>query len=1026
MTAVPELAAPATAHQGIWFTELAGVAGRVHHLGLAIELRGALDEAALLDACDAVLRRHPALRCAVDDADGVPRLVPAQEPPPVLRAEWSPTLVAGEMARPYDLRRGPLARFVLAGSGQRHLLVFTAHHLVFDGISKEILARELAAAYAGEALPPLPAPPPADDDPAAARDFWRTGWGGPGRAVLPGLVRVPVAAEPGAAVEVRLDPPLRAALSAGADALGGSRFEVLLAAVHAVLHRYGNAELPVAVDLSTRTPDTTGHIGHFVNELPVAVPVAGGETFRSLVGSLRGRLREVYRHRRVPLAHVAGGMRPSPALTEVSVSYRRGGRAPDFPGLVADVDWLVGHGTARNALHLQIVDLPDETVLSLQYSPSAFAAGAAERIAGHLRTMLAGALDAPDTPIDELPLLPPDEYRRVVEEGHGTTVGYPPDATLVSLLAAQVARAPDAVAAVGPDGRALSYGELDGLSAALAARLAAAGVRRGDRVGVCLPRGLPMLVALLGVVRAGAAYVPVDPTHPAARRALILDAAAPAAVVTDSTLADLSTMDGTAPPPPGPDDPAYVMFTSGSTGRPKGVVVPHRALTNLLLAMRDALDAGPGDVWLALTSTAFDISIVELFLPLVVGARTVVAPDGAGRDGAAVLGLVRAHGVTHVQATPSGWRMLLAGGFGADGPEPVVALAGGEALPPPLARDLRARTARLVNVYGPTETTVWSTMDDLPASAGAANLPASAGAANVPAPADAVTIGRPLANTRAYLLDPAGRPVPLGLPGELCLGGAGVADGYLGRPDLTAERFVPDPFAPGRIYRTGDLARVLPDGRLAFLGRLDGQVKIRGHRVEPGEIEARLLEYPGVSAAAVVARAADGEAELVGYVVPGADPPEPAALRAHLAATLPAAMVPGAWVLLDALPLTPNGKLDRAALPPSAPAAPPVAAPAAAREGAPAGGDPVAAAIRDIWADVLQVPDIGPEDDLFDLGGHSLTITRIMARMNQQLGIEVPLEVFFDTPTIAGVLEALQRRPTGLAQVPDREYRQRG
>jgi amino acid adenylation domain-containing protein len=987
-------------------------------MGLTIRLDGELDEAALLRACAAVLARHPVLAMAVDDSGETPCLVPAAVPPPVVRAPLTDTLVADEMARAYDLLGGPLARFVLAGSGDRHLLLFTAHHLVFDGMSKEILVRELAAGYAGADLPELGAAEVAPEQLAAAREFWRTRWRGPGEAALPGLVRAPVAAEPGATVEVRLDEGMRWRLADGAADLGATRFEVLLGAVLAVLHRYGNVELPVAVDLSTRTATTADHIGHFVNELPVTVPAAAGDlSFRELVEELRGRLRELYRHRPVPLARAAGGLRPRPALTDVTVSYRRGAATPDFPGLSAKVDWLVSHGTARNALHIQIVDLHDEVVLSLRYSPSALEDGAADRIGKHLRALLAGALVEPDAPIDDLPLVPLVELRRVVREGHGPDVGYPPDATLVSLFAAQVRSAPDAVAAVGPDGRALSYRELDGLSSALAARLAAAGVRPGDRVAVCLPRDLRMLVALLGVLRAGAAYVPVDPTHPAARRELILGEAGPATVLTESALAELSTVDTgpvtAGPAGPGPDGAAYVMFTSGSTGRPKGVVVPHRALANLLLAMRDALGSGPADVWLGLTSIAFDISIVELFLPLVVGARTVVAPDGAGRDGTGTLALVHGQKVTHLQATPSGWRMLLAGGFGAHGPESVVALAGGEALPPSLARELRARVSRLVNVYGPTETTVWSTMDDLPAEP------------------DRVTIGRPLANTRAYLLDQAGRPVPLGLPGELCLGGAGVADGYLGRPDLTEQRFVPDPFMPGRrMYRTGDLARFLPDGRLAFLGRLDGQVKIRGHRVEPGEIEARLLEHPSVAAAAVLARltgdSADGEPELVGYVVPvDGDGPDPAALRAHLAATLPAAMVPGAWVLLDRLPLTPNGKLDRAALPPpaatltddSVTAALTGDSVTAALTGdsvtAALTDDSVTAAIRDIWVDVLQVEDIGLEDDLFDLGGHSLTITRIMARMSQQLGLEVPLEVFFDTPTISGVVEAVKRRGAG-------------
>ncbi|TMR36863.1 non-ribosomal peptide synthetase [Nonomuraea zeae] len=449
------------------------------------------------------------------------------------------------------------------------------------------------------------------------------------------------------------------------------------------------------------------------------------------------------------------------------------------------------------------------------------------------------------------------------------------------------------------------------------------------------------------------------------------------------------------PAPPAPDEVAYVIYTSGSTGRPKGVEVTHRNLANLLMGMRDRLGSGPGDVWLALTSPAFDIFALELFLPLVTGGRVVVAPHGAVRRPEALARLVTEQGVTHVQATPSVWRLLLPGGIGG-----VTALAGGEALPAPLAAELRARCARVVNVYGPTETTIWSTAGEV---------------------GESVTIGRPLANTQIYLLDASMRPVPVGVAGELCIGGAGVARGYRGRPGRTAGQFVPDPYGPpgARLYRTGDLARYRTDGEIEFLGRRDGQVKLLGHRVELGEIESRLLEHPQVGAAAV---AVEGDQRLVAYVVPvpGAAL-DPGPLTGHLARTLPSAMLPSAYVPLDALPLTPVGKLDRAALPKPvssgpatahAPSSPSSVAGKAAEPAEPIEVAEVAEVVRRVWREVLELDElaeIAADDDLFDLGGHSLTITQITARIRDRLGIEVSLDAFFDDPTIGGVVEEIVR-----------------
>jgi acyl-coenzyme A synthetase/AMP-(fatty) acid ligase/acyl carrier protein len=410
-----------------------------------------------------------------------------------------------------------------------------------------------------------------------------------------------------------------------------------------------------------------------------------------------------------------------------------------------------------------------------------------------------------------------------------------------------------------------------------------------------------------------------------------------------------------------------VIYTSGSTGRPKGVQIEHRSLVNLLLSMRDLLDVRPGHRLLASASAAFDMSVPELFLGLVTGGTVVMASETQTRDGSALRELIDLRQVTHMQATPTGWAMLLDAGFAAPG---ITAISGGEALPPTLAQRLRPKVGRLGNMYGPTEATVWA-------------LAAEIG----PGP-ERVAIGRPLANTRAYVLDERLTPVPGGIPGDLYLAGTGLARGYLGRPELDRERFLPDPFGPpgSRMYRTGDRVRRRGDGRLEFLGRIDDQIKLRGHRIELGEIESRLLAVPGVDQAAAAVR----EGRLVGYFVGGADVGD---LRRALAALLPAYMVPEAFVSLDALPITPNGKLDRSALP-----TPPEAAPASST----CSGS-LLETVRQIWCEVLRVPELEDTENLFDLGGHSITMNRISVRILDRLGVEVPLHAFFDAPTVQGM-----------------------
>ncbi|MFE0464498.1 non-ribosomal peptide synthetase, partial [Kitasatospora sp. NPDC058965] len=533
----------------------------------------------------------------------------------------------------------------------------------------------------------------------------------------------------------------------------------------------------------------------------------------------------------------------------------------------------------------------------------------------------------------------------------------------------------------------MSYRQLHDRVEALAAQ-----IEPGSVVAVLAERGPAALVGLLATLRAGAAYLPLDPTHPVERLTeLLADARVDLALadrvldgIAARPLPDPAAAPGAARctrPYPTPADRAYVLYTSGSTGRPKGVEIEHAALTNLLLDFRDRLAAAPEHRWLALTAPTFDIAALELYLPLISGGRVVFAPPAARADGREVVELIEREGISHLQATPSGWQLLLDAGLG----EVPVGLVGGEALPPALAERLLARTGRLLNVYGPTETTVWSTAAELTGGA-------------------QTGIGTPLANTTVHLLDPTGHPVPHGVPGELWIGGAGLARGYLGRPELTAERFATGPDGERR-YRTGDLARRRGDGCLEFLGRLDGQVKLRGHRIEPGEIEARLLEHPGVARAAVTVLdpGTDG-ARLVAHLVPAGPAPEERELRAHLARTLPAVMHPALWRTLDELPLTGNGKVDRVALAAWRPQAAAAAEPAAAAE---RGG--TVAVLHEIWCEVLGLPAVGEQEDLFDLGGHSLTVTQIGARIAARLGVDLPLHVFYDDATIAGMAAAVER-----------------
>ncbi|SEL32516.1 non-ribosomal peptide synthetase [Streptacidiphilus jiangxiensis] len=1068
----------ATQH-GIWVTERAGGLGTVFSMPFAVTLTGDVDQEALRAACRTLVRRHPVLGCAVRERAGVPGLVPAAVPPVPVTVDLreDPQLAAaveeGEIRRPFDLEHGPLVRFTLLRTADDTVrLLVVAHHLVFDGRSTSILLDDLALLYAGKELPDLPPdghPDDAEDRIAellsGARDFWRTQPAVEHSVQLPGLRSLPEpaprragdGASAGAVVIRDLDDALRRAVAEACAELGLTVFQFTAATWLALLHRYGNPTPVLGVDLGTRRPADLERIGAHVNELPLTRAPHRGESFRDFAQSLvfeqglRSDLRGLYRYREVPLARALPGVRPGAALVPVTLGYRRREAPPGFPGAEAMVDWALPNGTSRGALRIHMVDGPDAWRFALNHDPQALAPAFAERIADHWCALAAAVAARPDALLDSHDLAPEETVLRA--QANATEVPMPPK-TVGELVADQASRTPDRVA-VEDGSLRLTYRQLQQAVAATAGRLSAAGARPGGLVALALPRSAACLVAQLAVLRCGAAYVPLDPQHPSARLALQLEDcrpdlllalpggadALPASahtplLVLDPT-ADLAaaTAAGTGDGAPGGvpggvpvgRDRAYVLHTSGSTGRPKGVEIEHRALVNLLLSFRSLLGdgdgggdrdtAGGGPVggggepgreqaprWLALTSPTFDISALECYLPLIDGGRVVFAPPGAALDGRATEALVRERGITHVQATPSGWQLLLEAGVGGPG---LTAVVGGEALAPVLAAELTRRCGRVLHAYGPTETTVWSTVDQA--------LPTSG----------APVLGRPIANTTVQVLDRWGRPVPAGVPGELWIGGAGLARGYLGRPGATADRFRPDPDgAPGaRRYRTGDLVCRGLDGRLVFSGRLDGQVKIRGHRVETGEIESALLALPEVVRAAVVAHDGPAGAVLTAFVVAVPAEPSSAGLRAALSRVLPAVMLPERWRFLDRLPLTAAGKVDRVALGLLADAQPHTGVETGATPGAeadtpdrdgPAPGASVpahAVVVREIWAEVLGVPavDLELDEDLFELGGHSLTVARIAARISDRLGVDLPLHQLYDEATVRGMALAVAR-----------------
>ena len=968
-------------------------------------------------------------------------------------------LVAEEAFTSFDLQQGPLIRGQLVRLADNdHALLVTMHHIVSDGWSMGVLTEELAALYAagsqGSARPsqvslspaggghsehrpdPLPALPVQYADYAAWQrqwmsgevlqrqlDFWRAHLSGaPALLELPtDRPRPPVQDYAGAVVGFELDAELSTALKALSRRHGATLFMTLLAAWAALLSRLsGQDEVVIGTPVANRhRTEIEPLIGFFVNTLALRVDLSVQPSVTQLLAQVRTTTLAAQAHQDVPFEQVVEALRPARSMAHSPLfqawfDWQDASKEElRLPGITLHAI-AAPQSTTQFDLMLSMHDAGELIAGNLGYASALFEAHTIERLVGHWKTLLR-AMAADDTQaVHRLSLLTPQEHHQLVHGWNATEAVFPAERCIHVLFEEQVARTPDATALVFED-RTLSYAELNAQANRLAHYLIALGVRPDTRVALALPRGLDMVVAVLATLKAGGAYVPLDPDYPPERLAFMLVDSAPHVLLTHTSVsAALGALPASLPvltldadvwsglPITNPDCAAwgltpahlaYVIYTSGSTGTPKGVLVEHAQVVRLFGATRHGFAFGAKDVWTLFHSYAFDFSVWELWGALLHGGRLVVVPHLRARSPREFYALLCEQGVTVLNQTPSAFRQLMAAQ--AESPHDHslrCVIFGGEALEPATLAPWYARNGertQLVNMYGITETTVHVTWRPL--------TPEDTTRSSSP-------MGVPIPDLRVILLDRHGQLVPIGVAGELHVGGAGVTRGYLNRPDLTALRFVPDPYTeqPGaRMYRTGDLGRRLADGTLEFLGRNDQQVKVRGFRIEPGEIEARLLQHPGVREAIVLAREdAPGDKRLVAYVT-GDESAQPEALRAHLAVHLPDHMVPAAYVQLDALPLTPHGKLDRRALP-----APEDSAFGKRTYEAPQGE--LEATLAAIWRELLGLERVGRHDHFFELGGHSLLAVQMISHIRTQLGQQLALAQLFAHPTLSRFAEQVQ------------------
>ncbi|WP_433528257.1 amino acid adenylation domain-containing protein [Micromonospora sp. CA-263727] len=999
------------AQHRMWLLDQLRPGGTEYLMTTALRLRGRLDRAALRTALDGLVARHEVLRTRYPVVAGEPVQV-IDAPAPVelvtvdLRGQDPPererrvAALATSERCPVSLATGPVLRATLVRlAADEHALLLTVHHIAVDGWSEGIVIAELtrryAAAVAGRPAGEPPLPVHYADLAVWQRSarfraglereliYWRDRLAGLTPLELPtDRPRPPVRDSAGDLFSVELAAPTAEALRRLARSHGATPYQVLLAGYVVLLSRYtGQTDIAVGAPIAGRDrPEVQDLVGLLLNTVVLRTDLSGSPSFLDVLDRVRAATLDAHDHRELPFEWLIDELAPerdpsrSPLFSTMFVwddavtsgSAAGGLRVERMP---------VGESSAKFDLTVAVAQRPDGSVrVGFNYATSLFDRATVERMAAHYGQLLAGAAAEPQLPVDRLALLSPAQRRRLTVDWNNTAASCP-DVTLTELLRAQADRTPEAVA-LRFGGEELSYRRLHAEADLLSRRLRRDGVGAESIVGVCLPRGLDLLRAMLAILKAGAAYLPLDPDHPQRWREFMVRDSGARVVITEEYLSAVehTTADDVRPEPAEavtPGHAAYLIYTSGSTGRPKGALIEHRAIVNRLLWMQDTYRLDASDRVLQKTPIGFDVSVWELFWPLITGATLVLARPGGHRDPAYLAEEIRTAGITTVHFVPSMLRAFLAEPVG---PLPSLRrmICSGEALPPDLADQVHERIGcALHNLYGPTETAVDVT-------------------ALRCTPGEPVTIGRPIANTTAYIVDARLEPVPVGVPGELLIGGVQLARGYLGRAALTAERFIPDPFAAtpgGRLYRTGDLARHRPDGSIEYLGRIDHQVKVRGQRIELGEVEAVLHTAPGVTAAAVTVR----DEQLVGYVVGPADVHQ---VRTYLLDRLPDAMVPARWATLPALPLTSSGKVDRRALP----------APDPVRDGSAeslvAPRNELEARIAEAFGAALGLDTVGVTESFFLLGGDSMRAIRMVGLL-RAAGLAVAVQDLFTHQSVA-------------------------
>ena len=1035
------------AQQRLWFLDQMEPGNANYNIWGLAWVNGSLNLLAFEQAVVEILRRHESLRTSFINEEGTPKPVIGEA------KEWKIEIVdltdrsladgkheaiefaVREGKRPFDLTKSPLLRVVLMRiSGSLHGFFLSVHHIVYDGLSFGVFNEELRALYAAfqEGRPsPLPPLPLQYSDFAnwqrerwdrgeihGQLDYWKKQLGGK----LPVLelpcdrVRPKVQTFRGNRLSAMISESITTALRELTRDEKVTLFMTLLAAFKVLLLRYtGQEDVIVGTPVAGRTRvEFENLIGFFINTLVLRTDLSGAPTFRELLARVREVALQAYANQDVPFDQLVEVLRPErsvshPPLFQVMFTLQPHPIQDSTMGKITlSPEQNLESGTARLDLTVDVFETQGEGLKAFfEYNTDLFEKTTIERFQAHFTRLLESIVANPDQPIGKLELLTKDERERVILEWNSTKSPYPKDLCVHQLIEAQATKAPGRIALQFGDVQ-WTYAELDRRANQLARYLVTLGVGPEVLVGICLERSPLMVQAVLATMKAGGAYVPLDPVFPKDRLAFMLKDSRLSVLLTQEQLMtmlpehearvvcldsawEMIEKTSTEPLDNGStaENLAYVIYTSGSTGKPKGVQILHRSVVNFLRSMSREPGLTQDDRLLSVTTLSFDIAGLELYLPLIIGARVVLASRAVSADALRLIELIEQCDATAMQATPASWRMLIEAGW--EGKRSLKMLCGGEALSRELADQLIAKGSSLWNMYGPTETTIWSTHCRVPPGEGIIN------------------IGRPIANTQVYILDQYLQPVPVGVVGELLIGGDGLARGYLHRPELTRERFISDPFSAesaARLYKTGDLARYRPDGVIECMGRLDHQVKIRGFRIELGEIEASLTRHPDVQQAVVVAREDhNGDRQLVAYVVRqnrvGFNTSE---LRNYLKESLPEYMVPPVYVVMDTLPQTPNGKVDRNALPD----------PAGQRieESSPfvSPRTPLEQSIATIWQEVLKVERVGLEDNFFDLGGHSLLIVKVFNKLKQISDFKFTLVDMFQHPTVGALSSFLDRQ----------------